>query len=324
MLLTPLKIATRLARGTKNVNTGKQAEALIEKGDFAAAQALLQGALEKSPSDTEMLMLLARVCQTTGAETVSVDALDNAVRCEPELPLYMAPDFFRRRNLARERGLPPVLLITLGQCGSLHLRSLFEDGLDMPWCYVSAPGYVDGYLLPSWMQRISVGGAVCNEHANPTAENVDILRRTGVTRMVVHTRDLRQSYVSWCSHVLMARGNYGSVEEMRSTDEFSKFLDENLERVIGQRAEWVNGWKRIAAENRDFQILFTHYEDMTDTPREFMQSLLSFYEIDETEFDFSLLEKKPVEGQKNFRKGERGSWKNIMTEAQLARIEGLV
>lgn len=305
-------------------STVEAAESLVAQGDFASAQSLLRDALDQAPSDAQMLTLFARVCQNTGAENLSVQAFDRAVRSEPELPLYMAPDFFRRRNLAREQGLPPVLLVTLGQCGSLYLRSLFEDGLDMPWCYVSAPGYVDGYLLPSWMQRISGGGAVCNEHANPTRENVDILRQSGVTKFVVHLRDVRQSYISWCSHVLMSGGAYESIEEMRATDEFAAFLDENLERVVGQRVAWINGWKEVAEKHSDFEVLFTRYEDMTDNPKEFVRELLGFYEIDEEKFDFSILSNNPVQGEKNFRKGERRSWESILNEGQLSRIENIV
>ncbi|MEQ8828726.1 MAG: sulfotransferase domain-containing protein [Alphaproteobacteria bacterium] len=308
---------------TLEARAAQTAERLLEMGEPKAAQDLLYAALSRAPSDVELLMPFARACQATGAEALMVQIFDRAVAETPDLPIYMAPDFFRRRSLARDRGIPSVLLITLGQCGSLYLRSLFEDGLDMPWCYVCAPGYLDGYLLPSWMQRIAGGGAVCNEHANPTEENVEILKRSGVTRMVLHDRDLRQSYISWCSHVLMAQGQFASVEEMRETDTFAAFLDENLERVVGQRAQWVNGWKDIAARHSDLDILFTHYEDMTDTPREFMNTLLEFYDIPADRFDFSLLKQKPVQGQKNYRKGERESWRSILNDDQLARIRDL-
>lgn len=161
-------------------------------------------------------------------------------------------------------------------------------------------------------------------HINPNDENIDILVRNGVNKVLVMYRDPRDIVVSNYYHILKDNpwkptdSFYADYSKMTKEDALSHSMD----LMIDDFSSWIHGWKKCAEERQDIDCLVIKYEDLRNDPRGTFRKTLSFFgvELNKEQFDetFSASE-KPLGG--NFmtaflpgkmstkRKGTFGEWK---------------
>ena len=178
-------------------------------------------------------------------------------------------------------------------------------------------------------------------HLNPNDENLKIIKRNGVKKVVVTYRDLRDVALSRYHRLIKFPKKKGDpyfceYHLMEKSDALNHSIKVVSEDFIG----WINGWKKKANEEKDF-VLFIKFENLVKDPKVEFSKILDFYEIKINEKLISHI-CKDTEGKKdmisnmnesrilpwamssNFRSGQIGNWKKEFTEENLNNAKKLL
>jgi hypothetical protein len=178
-------------------------------------------------------------------------------------------------------------------------------------------------------------------HLNPSSQNIDLIKKNGVKKVVVTYRDLRDVAVARY-HRLMKfpkqknDPNFSEYHLMKKSDA----MNDSIKVVSKDYIQWINGWVEREKNENNF-VLFIKFEDLiTDSISEF-KKILNFYEINLSEKLIKQINKN-TEGKKdmvtnlnesrilpwalssNFRSGKIGNWKNEFTEENLINAKKLL
>ncbi len=92
-------------------------------------------------------------------------------------------------------------------------------------------------------------------------------------------------------------------------------LDWQIDNHLPLLTDWCEKW--LAAQWDEFEILFTQYEDFRADAQDFLERLLTFFDIPRTDFNFSV---RPDPTMKtHFRCGQAEEWRTIFTDEQVKR-----
>ena len=174
------------------------------------------------------------------------------------------------------------------------------------------------------------GYSAIKTHINPSADNIQILKKEGINKLVVMYRDPRDIIVSNYYHVKSFNpwkitdpeyANYSSLDRddalMHST---------NL--ILDDFCDWVFGWKDIASSGT-LDCLFVSYEDLRKNPLKSFDKILNFYDIPHnSELINSLMAKsntRRFKGPSGFepgaksthREGKSGSWADELSRCHI-------
>jgi len=178
-------------------------------------------------------------------------------------------------------------------------------------------------------------------HLNPSDENLEIIKRNGVKKVVVTYRDLRDVALSRYHRLIKfpkKKGDpyFSEYHLMKKSDAINDSLNAVSEHMVG----WINGWKKKANKDKDF-VLFIKFEDLIKNPKDEFIKILDFYEIKLNEKLISHI-CRDTEGKKdmvsnmnesellpwalssNFRSGKIGSWRNEFTEENVINAKRLL
>lgn len=178
-------------------------------------------------------------------------------------------------------------------------------------------------------------------HLNPNDENLKIIKRNGVKKVVVTYRDLRDVALSRYHRLIKFPKKKGDPYFCEyHLMEKSDALNHSIKVVSEDFIEWINGWKKKANEEKDF-VLFIKFENLVKDPKVEFSKILDFYEIKINEKLISHI-CKDTEGKKdmisnmnesrilpwamssNFRSGQIGNWKKEFTEENLNNAKKLL
>jgi hypothetical protein len=178
-------------------------------------------------------------------------------------------------------------------------------------------------------------------HLNPSDENLEIIKRNGVKKVVVTYRDLRDVALSRYHRLIKfpkKKGDpyFSEYHLMKKSDAINDSINAVSERMVG----WINGWKKKANKDKNF-VLFIKFEDLIKNPKDEFIKILDFYEIKLNEKLISHI-CRDTEGKKdmvsnmnesellpwalssNFRSGKIGSWRNEFTEENVINAKRLL
>lgn len=307
--------------------TGEDAlgEAYVERAIGALRRGL--GAAPDSPG------LLAPLVNLLLARGRDGEAAELAPRLQlPLAPIRMDPaTFAARRERARARGLPPVLVVTVPKSASETIWNRLTEGLRLPRTHVSLGLFPHCLLLPARVRAFAAGGISAKEHILPTRHNLRVLAEAGIRRLVVHLRDPRQCVLSWAHFVAgdVSRRKLGplwrdTVPPKRVLDAgTAAVLDWCLERVLPLHLDFVRRWLAVAgAPDRAGlpEVRFTTFEDFLASPDRHMRQLLEAFDIPADLFDEAAAAEA---ADVHRRRGEAEEWRRAFDRRQLRRIAGL-
>ena len=178
-------------------------------------------------------------------------------------------------------------------------------------------------------------------HLNPSPENINIIKRNDVKKVVVTYRDLRDVVIARYHRLIKfpkkeTEPNFAKYEEMKK----SEAINHSIRVVSKDFIKWINGWFKLEKENNNF-ILFIKFEDLIINPEIEFCKILKFYEI---ELDKKLIKKivDNTEGAKdmttnlnesrilpwaissNFRSGKIGNWKKEFNAENLSNAKKML
>lgn len=300
-----------------------------QKGDNIQAEAYLdraievyQAVLEHNPAAVVaraplVNLLLAR------------NRLADAQALMPDLDLQVNPirasaaEFAQRREAARERGLPSILVNTVPKSASESIWNRLAEGLQLSQCHLSLGLFPDCCLVPARLRFASAGGLIAKEHIPATPFNLRQLEAHGFDRVVFHTRDPRQATLSWAHFVLDDVSMRLMAPIWRKIVPPKEVLDAGLEPVIDWSiehylpllVEFMAQWLAVRDDpSQNIAVLFRSFETFRVDPDSYFQPLLEFYGLDPAIF-VADAEAEVV----HLRKGLLEEWREVFSEGQKRR-----
>ena len=178
-------------------------------------------------------------------------------------------------------------------------------------------------------------------HLNPSDENLEIIKRNGVKKVVVTYRDLRDVALSRYHRLVKFPKKKGDpyfceYHLMKKSDAINDSINVVSEDFVG----WIKGWKKKANKDKDF-VLFVKFENLIKNPKDEFIKILNFYKIKLNE-KLILHICRDTEGKKdmvsnmnesellpwalssNFRSGKIGNWRNEFTEENVINAKRLL
>ena len=176
-------------------------------------------------------------------------------------------------------------------------------------------------LTPLWSY------SVFKTHLNPKIENLNILKKNQVKKIVVSYRDPRDVVVSRYYRLLKFPKKKYELHSSVNYNFISKndAINHSIKIVCKYLIPWVYGWMKISQQNPNM-VHFCKYEELKRNPKKQFEKILKFYEIqlDNNQIDRIISKTKgkndmvsnitkgrfqPMAISSNFRKGGVGYWK---------------
>ena len=143
----------------------------------------------------------------------------------------------RRQDLAKQRGMPSIFIVTMARSGSASLVQTLATALDVPVMRISS----HRKIVPRWLDCFSGGGAILHDHFGPLPYNLKTLRESGVRQIFVRIRDPRAAAAS---AVGLSNRKFGSPDDIDYESQMTQTCEQFL-------IPWIAGW--MAAQT-DFEI----------------------------------------------------------------------
>lgn len=160
-------------------------------------------------------------------------------------------------------------------------------------------------------------------HANPSVQNIEVIKSAGITKILIMYRDIRDVTVSRYFHLLkFPKGP----DEPYAVDYNRISKEEGMKHsatiVIDRMVPWIDGWIEEARLNPEKYLVIKYEQLLEDPAREFGR-INTFFDLGMSENKIERILRKLQEmkkrvldidrghGQKStFRKGIIGDWKN--------------
>ena len=179
-------------------------------------------------------------------------------------------------------------------------------------------------------------------HLNPYEENINIIKKNNVKKVVVSYRDLRDVVLARYYRLLNFPKKIeepGYLEENKQYKNIKKTdaINDCIEVVSKDFVKWINGWFDISSKEKNF-VLFCKFEDLILNPKNEFQRILNFYEIKlsdnkidhivESTIGRKNMEKNLNEAKflpwalsSNFRSGKIGGWKTEFDQSNIKKFK---
>ena len=116
-------------------------------------------------------------------------------------------ELHRQQDLAKQRGMPSIFIVTMARSGSASLVQTLATALDVPVMRISS----HRKIVPRWLDCFSSGGAILHDHFGPLPYNLKTLRESGVRQIFVRVRDPRAAAAS---AVGLSNRKFGSPDDI--------------------------------------------------------------------------------------------------------------
>ena len=147
-------------------------------------------------------------------------------------------ELLRRQELAKERGIPSVLIASMPRSASASLTQTIAALLDAPIMRASCGRFPDFLLVPRWFNSCSSGGAVLHDHFGAIPFNVKLLRDAHVGEVFVRVRDPRPA----------AASSVNLIDRKAVASGRAEFEDRVLAAYEIAFIPWLTGWLAAAAD----------------------------------------------------------------------------
>jgi hypothetical protein len=211
----------------------------------------------------------------------------------------------RQRSI--EQGSPYFLFVPQEKSGSTSFGNIIPNGFRLP-CVTYSSGLVA--VIPSWVKECAKGGGAYVTHLRPRPEAISNLRDGGLHKVVVHTRDPRQIYLSLLHHFELYRTDWPEKEKAGYYSlSFHQKAQSQLP-VYDYIISWLDGWLKASKEG-GLNILFTCFEDFVSRKDATVEKLLSFYSGDMKHFHAKAAHELRDDVDYHFRRGETEEWRRV-------------
>lgn len=223
-------------------------------------------------------------------------------------------------------------------CG--HIPGYFTRYMPMPHSIAIRQDICNSAFMfsPSWSYSLF------KTHLNPSENNLEVLKRNKIKKIVVTYRDLRDVALARYYRLLKfpKKANepyYLPPEKQYKNISKEEGLNDCIKVICEFVPNWIFKWFEISEKEKDL-VLFCKFEDLNIQPKIEFKKILDFYEINlsETKIDKIIQitkgKKNMVENMNeykflpnayasNFRSGKIGGWKNEFTKNNISEFKKL-
>jgi len=263
---------------------------------------------------------LARTLQVTQSAEDVAAWLDPMLAQRPDIALLCDDDpsevkrllDLRQSNI--DKGLPSVVLVTQPKSGSVSVGGIFNSGFNLP---SFAYSLVNLEVMENWARDYVRGGACWVTHLLPKPRNVARLKRAGVSKIIVHVRDPRQSFLSWLHHKSRYLDEFPeSAQRTLAMRSKAELLDELFDDYVSS-IRWIEGWLDAEAE---ITVLFSTFEDFLQDREKFIKRYLEFYGGQAEHFSLDRAVTRQAGTDYHFRLGRSDEWRDVFPVAASKRL----
>ncbi len=339
--------------------------ALQGEGHYDEAAKIYEQILVRFPYHSDSLMLLGSLSYQQGNDVQGEAYVERAIEAQryilqrvPDAPTAWAPlanlllargrfaeaeaicrdlnlplntirsdrqEFLERRNTAMLSGLPSILITTLPKSASESIWNQLAEGLGLAQSHISLGLFPDCCILGPRARSFAEGGVIAKEHVPASAHNLEMLRRSGVRRVLVHLRDPRQAVVSWAHFVtddvsmrLLAPLWRRIVPPASVLSQgLAAVMDWSLDHYLPLQIAWVEGWLEAAqADVEGPDILFLDFEAFKRDAEGYIADALRFFGIAPEAFQSAKALSAEVV---HLRRGEVEEWRQVLSAKQQER-----
>jgi hypothetical protein len=214
----------------------------------------------------------------------------------------------RRQDLARQRGMPSLVIAAMPRSASASLTQTLATMFDAPLMRISCGRFPNFYLVPRWLNSFSPGGAVLHDLFGATPFNLKTLREGSVRRVFVRVRDPRAAAAS---AVILSNRKYGEPDDI-----------DHESQVIGlceaAFIPWVADWIAADADaGTGFKIHWLAQPSgaVAEMVREGLSALVAEYPaLDQ------FLRANVAEVRANFVTGDEAAWRQRISKSGQERL----
>jgi Sulfotransferase domain len=261
----------------------------------------------------------------------------NRLRAELRPQLKLNPDRSPQNS---------IFITTLPKSGTVFLNTGILDATDLVAPTVDdafRSAYLSGYcntsevtstgvfvserLVLGGLSKLAPNGYLYGSHCPATYHNLCVLRDAGFKKVTVVIRDPRDATVSWTHHlrklgpsmrdfnsflVHLPSGYFDWTHEAQLSFQVRTFLPSAV--------NWIESWVD-AATRAIVDVHFIRFDEIRTIPERVFERTLRFHEV--VDYDLSKI-RPPQPGERHFRKGVSGSWRDEFSEADKAFAHSLI
>lgn len=318
-----------------------EGQTYLSQGQFQEALELFQQCLQQVPTNGDYHFYLAESFLAIGRLQQALNHFQQAQIFTSDINALSRIESIQER-MERRQKKPGICFNSLHRSGTMYIYRHLARELDMAEVHISASVPLTyNVLILHLVERLSLGGAIAQDHFLPTPLNIWSLQKY-LDKMVVHIRDPRQAMLSSAIQMEAYRQKHPEVIQYAEFNEFVNGpkstvpLYERLDELIDKEFKgWVNfidSWIQ-ASHTSTLQILFTQHRELKEEPRRLFKKVLDFYHLSikdfhlpETTTEGSIMTQSPALNSPHihFRRGETNEWQGVFSSAQKQKMRNMM
>ena len=214
----------------------------------------------------------------------------------------------RLQDLAKQRGIPSLLISSMPRSASASLTQTLAAMLDAPLMRVSCGQIPSYYLVPRWLNCFAPGGAVLHDHFGAVPFNLKTLRESGRRQVFVRVRDPRPATASMAN---LLNRRFGVPDHIDYESQVVALCEQYF-------IPWIADW--LAAAEEPGTALKIHWlakppSAMAEMAREVLTALAPEYPALE-----QYLATDVAEVRANYVTGDQEAWRKGISKAGQERL----
>lgn len=232
-------------------------------GNYEIAEALISEMQQTHPQHNDIYDELLRVYHNAGKVSNIIKFLNKIKKDNFAWPIYSTEDLARKQDVAIGREFPPVLIVTFFGINQKRLSDTIFKNLGVPTCRVSVCGTGCEILVPGWLAVFSRGGAVSFSNSSPDEDFLYLLKKYGITKILVVFSGVRKTVESCLEGVFSDPSGLKSPEQSLLFDSLclqnsAKGKTINNSELISETSDryetWSDHWKNVSLAEKDMDI----------------------------------------------------------------------
>lgn len=183
-------------------------------------------------------------------------------------------------------------------------------------------------LMENLIQNVAKGGVMGNGHISPCTCGFEYFQKYSIDKFIVHTRDPRQTAVSWFFFLEKVKNNYGArpiLKQMLPEVYFNWNVETKKEYLVSNLfKQWYSmpeDWYIYQNSHSNANILFTTFEEMRNDSEAFFRQAIEFIGESAEGID---LKSEPEIAKNHHRKGSSNEWHEFWTEDQQRAMHDII
>ena len=284
--------------------------------------------LSLSPGDVEIAFTSMKDVFDENGSVEDIIEIQERLGCYPGNPYIETHNLIHSINYcgnlinkgrrALDEGIPSVPFIAWPKSGSSYISTMLCHGLGL---YAARISWRDTLPVRSWAESLGRFPSVTHEHIYPSAELESILEQSGVTKIIVHSRDPVQALASLARFFARSEGSRLAYDTVSDEGGITSIAQQYLDRgFIENYLRWHKGWIDLASS---FEIMFTDYDAFFVDHLVGLIRVLDFLRTPEDVADRAIgrVVRSGHALDFNFDVGRRDSWRDVLTADQVDRIQ---